>query len=116
VGDRLGRFYAFRNDFATSVSEMTVKVTKPQEPLLFQNYPNPFNASTILEFTLPKSQKVSIKVYDTLGRRKEILFNKKLAPGFYNLKWTPQNLPSGIYFIQIKTEEFIETKKAVLQK
>jgi len=88
----------------------------PKEPQLFQNYPNPLNASTTITFAFPTSQNVTIKVYDSLGREVEILLNEKLASGSYTLKWIPQNLPSGTYFIRIKTEEFVRTAKAILQK
>ena len=116
LGDRLGRFYAFRNDFVTSVSGESVESVIPKEPQLFQNYPNPLNASTTITFAFPTSQNVTIKVYDSLGREVEILLNEKLASGSYTLKWIPQNLPSGTYFIRIKTEEFVRTAKAILQK
>jgi hypothetical protein len=112
IGSRLGRFYAFRNDFATSVSDESADRVNPRKPHLFQNYPNPFNAGTTLEFAVPKSQAVSIKIYDVLGREVENLFKGNLASGFHSLKWTPQNLASGAYFIQIRMEEFVEIRKA----
>lgn len=116
LGDRLGRFYAFRNDFVTSVSGESKVSAVPKTPQLFQIYPNPLHAGTTLAFAVPAPQEVTIKVYDTLGREVAILLNEKLVPGSYTLRWTPQNLPSGTYFIQIETEEFIETARAILQK
>ena len=116
LGDRLGRFVAFRNDLTPSVSDDTSEVVISQQPRLFQIYPNPFNTSAALAFTLSRPQQVSIKIYDILGREVEILLNEERASGFHTLKWTPQDLPSGAYFIQIETEEFTETKKVVFQK
>jgi|GEM_PF-1942894 len=116
LGDRLGRFYAFRNDFVTSVSDRSVEITTSNTPQLLQNYPNPFNAGTTLTFTVPVLQEVSIKVYDLIGRVVEILLNEELSAGSHTLSWTPQNLPSGVYFIQIKMHGFVDTRKAVLQK
>ncbi|MCG3120651.1 MAG: hypothetical protein ALAOOOJD_03432 [bacterium] len=116
LGDRLGRFYAFRNDFVTSVSSEANEIAVPPTPRLVQIYPNPLHAGTTLAFAVSAPQAVTITVYDPLGREVALLLNEKLASGSYTLKWTPQNLPSGTYFIRIKTEEFIKTMKAILQK
>jgi len=116
LGDRLGRFHAFRNDFITSVSDESVEVATSPKPRLFQVYPNPFNAGTTLRFTVPAPQQVTIKAFDLLGREVAVLLNEKALSGFHTLQWTPENLPSGVYFIQIRIGKFVETRKAILQK
>jgi hypothetical protein len=86
---------------------------------LYQNRPNPFKGLTKIAFAIPKGCKVSLFVYDVMGRRVRTLINGKLQPGNYNLKWDGKdnrnrNLSQGIYFYRLKTEDFTDTKKTVL--
>jgi len=81
---------------------------------LTQNYPNPFNPSTKIIYSVPKSSKVLIKVYDILGNEIETLVNEEKQTGTYEITWYADNLPSGVYFYQLKAGDFIETKKMVL--
>lgn len=83
---------------------------------LYQNYPNPFNASTTIEFFLPKASKVTLKLYNLLGEEVETIINDKLTIGKHALIWYSKNFPTGLYFYQLKAEEFIETKKLIIQK
>ncbi len=86
----------------------------PDKIKLFQNYPNPFNPSTIIKYYLPKSGLVSLRVYDVLGRVINTLVNKFQREGEYEVRWETNNLPSGIYFYQLKTGKYSETKKMIL--
>ncbi|MEJ2616455.1 MAG: T9SS type A sorting domain-containing protein [Ignavibacteriaceae bacterium] len=81
---------------------------------LYQNYPNPFNPTTKIKYSIPTQSKVMIKVYDILGNELETLVNKENPAGIYELNWNAANLPSGVYFYQLRTGGFIETKKMVL--
>ena len=83
---------------------------------LFQNYPNPFNPSTKIEYSIPQSSIVLIKVFDILGNEIATLINEKKPAGTYEITWSAEGLSSGVYFYQLKTENFIETKKMVLMK
>jgi len=84
--------------------------------VLAQNYPNPFNPSTTIQFNLPKASSVVLKVYDLLGQEIETLINEKRPAGKYQVRWTANDLPSGIYFYRLQAGEFVETKKLILQK
>ena len=83
---------------------------------LSQNYPNPFNPSTVISYQLPVIGFVTLKVYDILGREVATLVNEEKPAGEYEVEFNGTNLPSGIYFYQIKAGNYSETKKMVLLK
>jgi photosystem II stability/assembly factor-like uncharacterized protein len=92
---------------------------------LFQNYPNPFNPYTKIKFEIPPfypplgkggNGGVSLKIFDILGKEIQTLVNEQLSPGTYEVTFDGSNLPSGIYFYQLRSGEYLETKKLVLLK
>lgn len=83
---------------------------------LEQNYPNPFNPTTTFRYSIPQTSKVVLKVYDILGNKIATLMDEEKSVGTYELTWNATNLPSGIYFYQLKAGEFISTKKMILLK
>lgn len=83
---------------------------------LTQNYPNPFNPATMIKYTIPERSFVTIKVYDALGNEISTLVNEEKLVGNYEVEFNASSLPSGTYFYQLKTENYIETKKMVLSK
>ncbi len=95
-----------------SVKEQNYNI--PGQYKLEQNYPNPFNPSTIIRYEIPKEAKVSIKVYNALGKEVTTLINKIQNAGKYEVEWNAENFVSGIYFYTIKLNDFILTKKMVL--
>jgi photosystem II stability/assembly factor-like uncharacterized protein len=91
------------------------------EFLLSQNYPNPFNPSTVISYQLPASLNpskggtfVTLRVYDILGSEIATLVNEEQSAGTYEVELNASQLSSGIYFYQLKVDEFILTKKMVL--
>jgi hypothetical protein len=86
------------------------------EFVLHQNYPNPFNPITTINYSLPKSGFVSIIIYDVTGREITSLVNEEKISGNYKVSFNAANLSSGIYFYQMKTPKFIQTKKMLLIK
>ncbi len=90
--------------------------TVPDEYFLHQNYPNPFNPSTTIKYQIPEISIVAIKVYDILGNEIETLVTEEKPAGTYELTLYATNLPSGVYFYQLKAGEFIQTKKMILLK
>jgi len=98
---------------------VTVEMVSPVIPAsytLHQNYPNPFNPSTTIEFALPKSAFVTLRVYDLLGRQVGELVSEKLGPGTYKTQWDARGLASGVYFYRLQAGEFVQTKKLLLLK
>ena len=99
------------NDIAGTDGEFAT-----QNYQLSQNYPNPFNPSTVISYRLPVIGFVTLKVYDVLGREVATLVNEEKSAGEYEIEFNGSKLPSGIYFYQLKTGNFVETKKMVLLK
>lgn len=97
-------------------ADKTQTLRVPMEYKLFQNYPNPFNPVTHLEFRIPESGFVSLKVYDILGREVAVLVNEKLSPGRYKTEFNGSNFASGVYFIRMEAGDFREIKKMILIK
>jgi hypothetical protein len=83
---------------------------------LVQNYPNPFNSTTHIRYTIPRSGRVKLKVYDLLGNEVVTLINRYQYRGEYDLIFQPDNLASGIYFYQLQASGFISTRKLILLK
>lgn len=88
---------------------------------LSQNYPNPFNPSTEIKFAIPRSEKVKIAVYNSIGKLVKVLVDDNLTPGNYKVTWNGDDtrgnkVSSGIYFYRIETPSFQSTKKMVLLK
>jgi outer membrane protein assembly factor BamB len=84
---------------------------------LFQNYPNPFNNETIINYNLPVSGYVTLKVYDLTGREVETLVNGNYSPGNYKLTFKGDKLSSGIYFYKLFTgNKAVDIKKMILLK
>jgi len=81
---------------------------------LSQNYPNPFKSITIIEYAIPTSSLISIKVYDMSGREVAVLVYEKKQKGHYSTIFNGSNLPVGTYFYRIHAGDFAETRKFVL--
>jgi lysophospholipase L1-like esterase len=83
---------------------------------LEQNYPNPFNPSTKILYNLPDGNFVTLKIYDVLGREVDTLVNEEQPAGTYSVTFNTEELVSGVYFYQLKSENFMGTKKMMLIK
>jgi hypothetical protein len=81
-----------------------------------ENYPNPFNPTTTINYQIPTSGLVSIKVYDMLGREVATLVNEVKTEGIHTIQWNASGFSSGTYFYRIQTENFSEIKKMTLIK
>ena len=80
------------------------------------NYPNPFNPRTTINYTTPQKGYVSLKVFNVLGKEISTLVNEDKSAGSYSCEWDAKGLPSGIYFYQLKSNSYINTKKMVMSK
>jgi hypothetical protein len=88
---------------------------------LFQNYPNPFNPTTKIKYAIPQTSDVVIKIYDVLGNEIAVLINEEKPVGTFEVEFNShsssvRNLPSGVYFYQLRAGEFIQSKKMLLIK
>ena len=85
---------------------------------LKQSYPNPFNPTTVIEFSIPPvidiNSLVLLKIYDILGNEIKTLFDEVKEPGNYRVTFNASDLPSGVYFYNLMTENYSVTKKLML--
>lgn len=83
---------------------------------LSQNYPNPFNPTTEINYQISESGLATISVFDVLGRVVTTLVNEKKEVGKYSLRWDATIFASGIYFYQLRSGNFVDSKKMILLK
>ncbi len=99
----------------TDVEEHTVDGI-PHDFQLSQNYPNPFNPTTTIRFSIAHRGRVSLKIFDILGREVATLVNGELEAGLHQATFDASKLTSGVYLYRINTGSNTETKKLVLLK
>lgn len=95
----------------------------PQRFFLGQNYPNPFNPSTKIKFEIPgknngksSPDRVTLKIYSSIGSEISTLVDKNLPAGFYEAEWEPVNMPGGVYFIKFESGNEILSGKMIYLK
>jgi hypothetical protein len=88
----------------------------PSEFVLEQNYPNPFNPSTTIKFSITEPAKVTLKIYDVLGREVSTLVNETKNVGNYVVDFDASGLASGMYIYKINAGNFTTSKKMMLLK
>jgi len=120
-----GLSYSLINKKFDYTSDIKENITPISDFVLHQNYPNPFNPDTKIKFTIPPSQllsggmsgdevKVTLKVFDILGRKISTLLNDEIEPGTYQINFSATNLPSGVYFYSLISGNYIQTQKMIL--
>ncbi len=105
-------FFAVNYDPAASMDDSEV----PQSFALEQNYPNPFNPSTTISYTIPKSGRVTLKVYSVLGSEVAVLHDGYQSAGTHSVQFNAADLPSGVYFYRLEAGDQSSTKKLLLLK
>ncbi|QQS35979.1 MAG: VCBS repeat-containing protein [Ignavibacteriales bacterium] len=88
----------------------------PVDYSLDQNYPNPFNPSTVIKFSIPSDQEVTLKIYNALGQEVITLLNENKKSGSYEIVFNAYDLSSGVYFYRIQAKDFVQTRKMLLIK
>jgi hypothetical protein len=96
--------------------EVEVEINLPLEYSLDQNYPNPFNPTTTIRYSIPEDNFVSIKLYDILGNEVLTLVNEQRQAGRYEMLFNASNIASGVYYYQINSGSFTQTRKLMLMK
>ena len=107
---------AYVNDMIMNILEAI-----PAEYSLSQNYPNPFNPTTKIDFTLPRSDDVNVTIYNLVGQQIKVLVNSNLEYGYHTVTWNGLDqlgrpVASGVYFSELRTRNFRQTKKMLLLK
>ncbi len=103
----------------TCASQAALSIDNPvtTAPLKFEilgNYPNPFNGSTNIEYSLSQPGRVTVVIYDILGRKIENLIDENQAAGKYLINWNADNYPTGIYFVRLKMGDYSDTIKITM--
>ena len=88
----------------------------PQNAALHPNYPNPFNGSTQIRFDLPEQERVSLKIYDLLGREMAAPFNGIKQTGSHTILFQAADFPSGVYLLRMETPTMTQIRKMILMK
>jgi hypothetical protein len=108
------RNYSFQ-DRVTSAHDEGLEIL-PKTPILLQNYPNPFNYSTMVQYSLPRTEQMSLTLYDIGGGKVADIYDGVMEAGNHKLRVTMQNVASGVYFIVLRTKETQITRKVLLLK
>lgn len=87
---------------------------KPYQFKLNKNYPNPFNPTTTIKYQLPKTSKVILTVYNTLGQKVKTLVNQSQKAGNHSILFNASGLASGLYFYKLQSDRFMEIHKMIL--
>jgi len=109
-----GKAKAVLNIGTTGIADRSKAM--PTHYLLSQNYPNPFNPTTTIEFAVPKTSRVVIKLYNSVGVEVQTLVDGEMPAGNYHMTVDGSSLASGIYFYRLTTDSYSDTKKMVLMK
>ena len=93
----------------------------PSEVSIDNIYPNPFNPTTTIAFDVPEETHITFTIYDVMGRVVKELINENIQAGTHRVLWNGTNdngqpIPSGMYFCQLKSDDYLETMKLVLLK
>lgn len=104
------------SEYADLTTSIRLVQNLPYQFVLSQNYPNPFNPSTTISYTIQNRTQVDLSVYDLLGRKVAVLVDGVQNAGEHVLSFSGADLPSGIYYYTLKTDNGMITKKMVLLK
>ena len=100
-----------------SVTDIGENASNPVLYKLYDNYPNPFNPSTVIDFSLPEDvSNVKLSIYNALGEKVAELVNTALTAGKYKYQWNAQNVATGMYIYELRTDNFVSVKKMLLLK
>jgi hypothetical protein len=116
------------------IAKITFDVPNPVQPqtestishvlktfTLLQNYPNPFNPETQISFTLPRQNKVTVRIYDVTGRLVKALLDETRDPGSHRVQWNGTNaegkkVSSGMYLYEVRYERSVQIRKMMMVK
>lgn len=116
-------FYIYLEHFSkivlgviSSPTDIKSSIVNPTDYKLEQNYPNPFNPVTQIYFALPREGYTQLTVYNSIGIAVKTLISEVKAAGNHNVSFNASDLPSGIYFYELKSGNFTSTRKMIYLK
>lgn len=113
--DVFGQMSFFTNSDNNQLSEISFEQGLPSEYSM-SNYPNPFNPTTTINYQLPESGFVTVKVFDILGKEVTLLVNENKSAGYYTVNFNGSNLTSGVYIYTIQVNGITQSKKMLQTK
>jgi len=99
-----------------SITSMSEELGFAKTYSLDQNYPNPFNPRTTIQYALPHSGFVTLRIFNMLGEQTATLVQENISAGIHRVEWNADDLPSDVYFYRLQAGTFIQTKKLILLK
>jgi hypothetical protein len=108
--------YAGEIDYHNIIEIEIEKLNKPETYILGDAYPNPFNPKTIINYELPITNVVELKIYNLLGQKVVTLVSETQNAGYHQVEWDASGFPSGVYFYRIKAGTYTDIKKILLIK
>ncbi len=106
----------WRRPLSEVIGIQNISMEIPLSYSLSQNYPNPFNPITTIRYAIPHNGYVRLIVFDALGKEIETLVNEKQSAGTYEATFNASQLPSGVYFYRLTTDNFSDTMRMLLVK
>jgi endonuclease/exonuclease/phosphatase family metal-dependent hydrolase/DNA/RNA endonuclease YhcR with UshA esterase domain len=88
----------------------------PEKYALPGNFPNPFNAGTMIQYAIPQSARISLRIFNLQGQEIVSLVDGQQAAGSHSVFWDGQNVPSGLYILQFRANQYTKTHKMLLLK
>lgn len=114
--DNVGNAEKEPSDIKEIFTDVKEEKNIPDKYTLFQNYPNPFNPTTIINYSLPNPEHVTLKVYDILGQEVAVLVNEVKPADLHKALFSAKLLPSGVYIYSLKAGTYSSIKKMILIK
>jgi hypothetical protein len=99
----------------TGIDEKLIGLN-PSEFKLYANFPNPFNPSTKIRYAISETAFTTLRIYSLIGQEISTLINEEKSPGIYEIDFNASNLTSGTYLCELRTGNFVQTKKMILLK
>jgi len=99
-----------------SISPVTVRPVPIPSEISLSIYPNPFNSTAQIAYSLPTTQRVSLRLYNVLGREAAMLLNERQIAGEHRVQFNCSGLSSGVYFCRMETGREVRTRKIVLMR
>ncbi len=108
----VGDVRIYKNQLEGPISDVQDLIASDSK--LPSNYPNPFNPTTTIAFELPRTEQVSLEIYNSIGQRVTTLVSKQLPAGRYHYSWDASGFASGIYIYRLEAGQFKQTRKMLL--
>jgi len=102
--------------FELTITKGQAEAVVPRKYTLSQNYPNPFNPVTSIPYELPEAAQVRLEVFNSIGQRVAVLVNEQKTAGFYRTRFDATRLSSGVYFIRLQANDFVQTQSITFIK